>query len=204
MNLSNVKERDMAINDKYSKMYMATVTVENEWGYHLEALWYGADAKNLAAMIMDMMNSWYLPNKEHMSPDIIAFYDKLAAATEEVPEGEKPKAYVTFTELTGEMFKANGLTLRVTTTNNLLDMFKFVANETFEIFATKDEKAEDFANLTDFIEYLGSTYEIDEQLMAALRTPNEMTLISALYVIDVKYNYMGRHYRNQTVETANN
>ena len=64
----------MSENVKYSKIYMAKIIVENDWGYHLENLWYGSDSKNLALMIIDVMKSWYEPNKDVFAPSITEFH----------------------------------------------------------------------------------------------------------------------------------
>lgn len=187
----------MNLKEVYSKMYLAIITVENDWGYHLETLWYGTDAKNLALMIMDVMGSWYLPNKEQFNRDITGFYERLEEATAENADEITPNNAISFKELSGEKFRANGLSLRVTTTNNLFDMYKFVANETFEIFAQKGEKAEDFKDFTEFVDYLEKTYELDEPIVNALKAPNEVSISAALYAIDLKYGYSQRHFIQQ-------
>ena len=67
----------------YSQFYFVNITVENDWGYHLESLWYGADSKNLALTIMDTMKSWYEPNKDVLGQSIRDFHEKLEKATDE-------------------------------------------------------------------------------------------------------------------------
>lgn len=192
----------MELNKMYSKLYFANITVENDWGYHLETLWYGTDPKNLALMIMDVMGSWYLPNKDQFSSDIVDFYEGLAEATKETEEGAEsemtPVTNLSFKDLSGEKFNANGLRLTVNTTNNLFDMYKFVADEAFVIFANKNENPEAFADLNEYIDYLDNTYDIDTSIMNALRNPNENTIASAIYLIDLKYKYSERYYKSQT------
>lgn len=192
----------MELNNMYSKMYFVNITVENDWGYHLETLWYGTDPNNLALMIMDVMKSWYLPNKDQFSAEIVDFYEGLAKATQK-PDDETEKETdsvrnLSFKDLSGEKFNANGLRLTVNTTNNLFDMYKFVADEAFMIFANKNESPEQFANLPEYIEYLDNTYDIDTPIMDALKTPNENTISSAIYLIDLKYKYSERNYKSQT------
>ena len=187
----------MNLKDVYSKMYLANIIVENEWGYHLEALWYGTDAKNLALMIMDVMSSWYLPNKDQFSPDITGFYERLEEATAENQEEKNPAKAISFKELTGEKFRANGLRLEVDATNNLFEMYKFVAGETFEIFADKGEKPDDFGSIMELADYMNRTYELDEPISNALKAPNEVSISAALYAIDLKYGYSQRHFRQQ-------
>ena len=125
----------MTENAKYSQIYLANITVENDWGYHLESLWYGADTMNLALMIMDVMKSWYEPNKEVLGQNIRDFHEKL----EKVADEENP-AMISFEELNGEMFHENGLKLTIQTTNDMNDLFAFIFNESFEIFAVNGEK----------------------------------------------------------------
>lgn len=192
----------MKLNKMYSKMYFANITVENDWGYHLETLWYGTDPNNLALMIMDVMSSWYLPNKDQFSSEIVDFYEGLAKATQK-PDDETEKeddsvTTLSFKDLSGEKFNANGLRLTVNATNNLFDMYKFVADEAFEIFANKNENPESFADLNEYIDYLDNTYDIDTPIINALRNPNENTISSAIYLIDLKYKYSERHYKSQT------
>lgn len=184
----------MAENAVYSEMYFADIIIENDWGYHLESLWYGSDAKNLAAMIMDCMDSWYLPNKDKMSPDIINFYEGLE---KKVKEDEESDFGITFEELTGEKFRANGLRLEVIVTHDLVEMFDFIAGQAFEIYASKGEKLEDFGGVLALVTYLNETYKMDDAFVRALTDPNESTISEALYAVDLKYGYTQRTFRQQ-------
>ena len=62
---------------KYSQIYLVNIVVENDWGYHLDSLWYGSETKNLALMIIDVMKSWYGPNKEVLGQSIREFHENL-------------------------------------------------------------------------------------------------------------------------------
>ena len=179
----------MTAEVNYSQIYFVNITVENDWGYHLESLWYGADTKNLALMIMDVMKSWYEPNKDVLGQSIRDFHEKLERAADE----ENP-AMLSFTELEGEMFHENGLKLTIQSTNNLDEMYAFVFNESYEIFMSKGEKAEDFNSVAEFVDYLEKECNADEPIVSALRTKNENDLMTAIYRIDIKYDYSGRHY----------
>lgn len=183
----------MTENVKYSQIYLANITVENDWGYHLESLWYGADTKNLALMIMDVMKSWYEPNKDVLGQNIRDFHEKLEKAADE----ENP-AMISFEELNGEMFHENGLKLTIQTTNDMNDLFAFIFNESFEIFAVNGEKTEDFNSVAEFIDYLENVCKADEPIVSALRTMDENDLLTAIYRIDIKYDYSGRHYIPQS------
>lgn len=174
---------------KYSQIYFVNIIVENDWGYHLESLWYGADTKNLALMIMDVMNSWYEPNKEVLGQSIRDFHEKLEKAADE----ENP-ALLSFKELTGEMFHENGLKMTIEITNSLDEMYAFVFNESFDIFAVNGEKPEDFNSVAEYIDYLENNCKADEPIVAALRTKDENNIMTAIYRIDIKYDYSGRHY----------
>lgn len=188
--------RDYIMADKavLSEMYFADIVVENDWGYHLESLWYGSDAKNLALMIMDCMESWYLPNKDKMDPKIVEFYEGLEKKTK---DDEESDFGITFEELTGEKFRGNGLRLEVISTNNLVDMFDFIAGQAFEIYAEKGEKLEDFTGVLALVNYLMETYTLDDIFVRALTDPNESTISEALYAIDLKYGYTQRTFRQQ-------
>lgn len=179
----------MTENIKYSSIYFVNIIVENDWGYHLESLWYGADPKNLALMIMDVMKSWYEPNKDVLGQNIRAFHEKLEKAADE----ENPLP-ISFEELNGEMFHENGLKLTIQATNSIDEMFAFVFNESFAIFAVNGEKPEDFNSVAEYIDYLENKCKADEPIVSALRTKNENDLVTALYRIDIKYDYSGRHY----------
>lgn len=179
----------MTGNVKYSQIYLANITVENDWGYHLESLWYGADTKNLALMIMDVMKSWYEPNKDVLGQSIRDFHEKLEKAADE----ENP-AMITFEELNGEMFHENGLKLTIQTTNDMNELFAFIFNESFEIFMVNGEKPEDFNSVAEVIDYLENVCKADEPIVAALRTMEDEHLLTAIYRIDIKYDYSGRHY----------
>lgn len=179
----------MSENVKYSKIYMAKIIVENDWGYHLENLWYGSDSKNLALMIIDVMKSWYEPNKDVFAPSIKEFHRIL----EDAVRDENPVP-VMFRQLNGEMFHDNGLKLFVELTNNLDEMYAFVFNESFEIFCVNDEKPEDFNSVAQYIDYLEKNCKTDEPILAALRTKDENSIAAAIYMIDIKYQYTNRHY----------
>ena len=184
----------MTANIRYSQLYLVNITVENDWGYHLESLWYGSDTKNLALMIMDVMKSWYEPNKDVMGQNIRDFHEKLEKAADE----ENPVA-ISFDELNGEMFHENGLKMTIQVTNNLDELFAFVFNESFEIFMVNGEKAEDFNSVEQYIDYLENNCKADEPIVAALRTMDENELLTAIYRIDMKCNYSGRQDRKSVV-----
>lgn len=199
----------MDIKNKHSNVYLATIVLEDDSDYHFEAIWYGADPKNLALMIIDVMRPWYDDKKERLSPRIVKFHEKLEAVTgKEADESGEKRAKrtnkkgkkstgnvknITFRELTGVLFNADGLRCEVSLTNSLMDMYMFVGNQAFEIFNKKGEKPEDFNGLQDFVEYIDKTYEVDAPIMKALRDPNESTLTMALYIIDIKYRYSERN-----------
>lgn len=174
---------------KYSQIYFVNIIVENDWGYHLESLWYGADSKNLALTIMDVMKSWYEPNKEVLGQSIRDFHEKLEKAADE----DNPVP-LKFNDLNGEMFHENGLKMMIETTNNLAEMYAFVFNESFEIFAVNGEKAEDFNSVAEYVDYIENKCNADEMIVAALRSKEENDIAAALCRIDIKYNYSGRHY----------
>lgn len=174
---------------KYSRIYFVNVIVENDWGYHLESLWYGTDSKNLALMIMDLMKSWYEPNKDVLGQSIRTFHEKLEKAADE--ENSVP---LSFKEMNGEMFHENGLKMTIQTTNDLDEIYAFVFNESFEIFAVNGEKAEDFNSIAEYVDYLENNCKADEPIVTALRTKDENSIAAALYRIDIKYNYSERHY----------
>ena len=179
----------MSEDVKYSQVSFVNIIVENDWGYHLESLWYGADTKNLALMIMDVMKSWYEPNKEVLGQSIRDFHEKLEKAADE----ENPVP-VSFQELTGEMFHENGLKMTIQATNGLDEMYAFVFNESFNIFAVNGEKAEDFNSVAEYIDYIENKCNADDAIVKALRTKDENDLMTAIYRIDIKYDYSGRHY----------
>ena len=174
---------------KYSRVYFVNVIVENDWGYHLESLWYGTDSKNLALMIMDVMNSWYEPNKEVLGQSIRAFHEKLERAVD-----EESSSQLSFKELDGEMFHENGLKMTINVTNDLDEMYAFVFNESFDIFAVNGEKPEDFNSVAEYVNYLKNSCNADEPIVLALRTRDENSIVAAICNIDVKHNYSGRHY----------
>ena len=182
----------MTENARYSQIYLVNITVENDWGYHLESLWYGADTKNLALMIMDVMKSWYEPNKEVLGQSIRDFHEKLEKAADE----ENPVP-LSFNDLNGEMFHENGLKMTIEVTNNFDDLYAFVFNESFEIFAVNGEKPEDFNSVAEYVDWLENDCKADEPIVAALRTKDENNMFTAIYRIDIKYDYSGRHYTPQ-------
>lgn len=179
----------MSENARFSKIFFVNVIVENDWGYHLETLWYGSDSVNLAKTIMDVMESWYEPNKDILGPNITGFHKKLEAACAE--ENAVP---VSFSSLNGEIFHENGLRMEIQVTNNLDDMYAFVFNESFAIFAVNGEKAEDFNSVAEFIEHLEKNYEVEEPILAALKQPDENNLATAICMIDIRHDYSMRHY----------
>ena len=172
----------MTAEARYSQIYFVNIIVENDWGYHLESLWYGSDSKNLALMIMDVMNSWYEPNKDVLGQSIRDFHEKLEKAADE----ENPVP-LSFKELNGEIFHENGLKMTIEATNNLAEMYAFVFNESFEIFAVNGEKAEDFNSIAEYVDYIENNCKADEMIVAALRSKDENDIAAALYRIDVKY-----------------
>lgn len=178
---------------KYSSIYFVNIIVENDWGYHLESLWYGSDTKNLALMIMDVMKSWYEPNKDVFGQSIRGFHEKLEKATD-----EDDPIQLSFEELTGEIFHENGLKMTIQITNDIDEMYAFVFNESFDIFAVNGEKPEDFNSVAEFVDYLENTCNADEPIVAALRTKDENSMLTAIYRIDIKYGYSGRHYIPQS------
>lgn len=184
----------MTADVKYSQIHFVNVIVENDWGYHLESLWYGTDSKNLALMIMDVMNSWYEPNKEVLGQNIRDFHEKLEKAADE----ENP-VQLSFKELSGEIFHENGLKMTIRTTNDLDEMYEFVFNESFDIFAVNGENPEDFNSVAEYVDYLENNCKADEPIVLALRTKDENHLITAICRIDIKYNYSGRHYIPQSL-----
>ena len=179
----------MTDNVRYSQFYLSNITVENDWGYHLESLWYGTDTKNLALMIMDVMKSWYEPNKDVFGQNIRDFHEKLEKAADE----DNPVP-VSFDELNGEIFHENGLKMTIHTTNNLDELYAFIFNEAFDIFAVNGEKAEDFNSIAEYVDWLENKCKADEPIVAALKTKDEGEMFTAIYRIDIKYNYSGRHY----------
>ncbi len=174
---------------KYSQIYLVNIIVENDWGYHLESLWYGSDSKNLALMIMDVMKSWYEPNREVLGQGIRAFHEKLERATD-----EGNPVHVTFRELTGEMFHENGLKMTIDITNSIDEMYAFVFNESFEIFAVNGEKPDDFNSVAQYIDYIENVCKADEPIVHALKSKNENDIAAAIHMIDIKYEYSRRHY----------
>lgn len=185
-----------------SKMYLADIIIENKWGYHYEALWYGSEPEHLAAMIMDVMGSWYEKNKDKLDPSIVSFHERLEAAVpeENSPEGEGPKDPISFIDLKGEQFDAGGLRLEVQLTNDLLEIFDFVSTQIYEIFMAEDKQAEEFDGLEELIRYMIDNYDLDDVFVNALTKPNEGSLSAALYLIDLKYNYTKRTFRQQHIE----
>ena len=205
----------MDLKNKHSNIYLATIVVENGADYHFEAIWYGADPKNLALMILDVLSPWYEDRKEQISQRIIKFHEKLEAATAKETDnnsdkkekktsnkgktGSKNAKGITFRELTGILFNADGLKCEVSLSNNLMDMYMFIGNQAFELFNKKGESPEDFNGLQDFIDYLDKTYDVDAPIMNALKNPNESTLTTALYIIDIKYRYSARNSRTPDI-----
>ncbi len=174
---------------KYSQIYLVNIIVENDWGYHLDSLWYGSDSKNLALMIMDVMKSWYEPNREVLGQGIRDFHERLEKAADE----ENPVP-VKFSELAGEMFHENGLKMTIDVTNSIDEMYAFVFNESFEIFAVNGEKPEDFNSVAQYIDYLENACKADEPIVRALKSKNENDIAAAIHMIDIKYEYSRRHY----------
>lgn len=174
---------------KYSKIHFANIILENDFGYHLESLWYGTEVYNFVLMILDTMKSWYEPNKDVMGPEIRDFHNMLEKAAEEGDD-----TTITFNKLKGEKFHSNGLKMNIEITNVLDEMYAFVFNEAFAIFAVNGEKPEDFNSVKGLIDYLDEKYEVDEPIMQALRNPEENSIATAIYLIDIKYQYSMHHF----------
>lgn len=174
----------MAEKNIISRMYVANVIEENEQGFHRETLWYGGAPENLALLIIDVMKDWYEPNIEYLDKSIIEYHQML-----------EDKENISFNKIKGEGFNADGMKIYVDLTNDLNKMFNFIIGEICNIFGKKGETPEDFESLAGFKEYFINTYDIDEGIQEVLNGMNEITISKALYTIDIKYNYTGRHFR---------
>ena len=196
---SKTEEKRTESKTVRTKFYLADIIVENAWGYHYEALWYGSEPAHLASMVMDVMNSWYKPNREKLDPSIRAFHERMEKMASPA-EGEAPAAASAFLKMKGEMFHASGLRLEIQLTNDLMEIFDFVSTQIYEIFMAKDKAAEDFENLPALFAYMEENYPLDEVFVNALHQPSEGSLSAALYLIDLKYHYTKRTFRQQSLE----
>ncbi len=168
-----------------SKMHLAIIIEENEQGFHRESLWFGATPGNLGLMIMDVMKEWYEPNKDSLDESIIKYHNML-----------EDKDNLTFEMMAGEGFNADGMRIEIRLSNDINEMFNFVINEICSIFAENGETPESFASLAEFRQHFADNYEVDEDLLKVMEGVNEITISKALYLIDMKYDYMNRHFTN--------
>lgn len=182
----------MTQNNLMLKIYLATITEENYEGFHRETLWYGGTPGNLGLMIIDAMSDWYEPYKDRLDESIVKYHKML-----------EDNENLTFDMMEGEGFNADGMSLRVKLTNNLNDMFVFIVSEICKIFAKNGEKLEDFASLAEFRKHFTETYDIDSEFRDVLEGINEVTISKALYLIDMKYDYLNRHFRSPHDEKSN-
>ncbi|MFQ8601581.1 MAG: hypothetical protein ACLSAO_00710 [Anaerovoracaceae bacterium] len=167
------------------RMYFANVIEENELGFHRETLWYGGSPENLGLLIIDVMKDWYEPNKADLDKSIVEYHEML-----------EDKENLTFEKIKGEGFNAGGMKIFVKITNDLTEMFNFIVYEICNIFGKNGETLESFESFSDFKEHFLSTYDMDEGIKGIFDGVNEITVSKALYLIDIKYNYTGRHFRN--------
>jgi DNA replication and repair protein RecF len=56
------------------------------------------------------------------------------------------------------------------------------------------ENPEDFNSIAEYIDYIETKCNADDAIVAALKAPDENNLMTAIYRIDIKYGYSGRHY----------
>ena len=61
-------------------------------------------------------------------------------------------------------------------------------------FAVNGEKPEDFNSISEYLDWLENDCKADEPIVAALKTKDENEMMTAIYRIDIKYDYSGRHY----------
>lgn len=167
-----------------SRMYLADVIEESENGSRRETLWYGGSAENLGLLIIDVMKDWYEPNKDELDESILKYHDML-----------QDKKTLTFDKLKGLGFCADGMKLFVRITNDINDIFSFVLNEICDIFAKDGENMESFESLEDFKQHFTQKYDMDEEFKMVMEGINEVTLSRALLLIDIKYDFTGRHFK---------
>lgn len=175
----------MTQKNHMSRLHMAIIIEENGQGFHRESLWYGGTPANLGLMIIDVMKDWYEPNKAVLNSSIISYHKMLE-------DGDA----LTFQKLAGCGFDTGGMKLFVKVSNDINDMFNFVVNEICNIFAKNGEKITDFKSLAEFRAHFKSSYDLDEGLAQVLEGVNEATISKALYIIDIKYDFTGRYFRN--------
>lgn len=168
-----------------AKLHLANVIEENEQGFHRETLWYGGDPENLALLIIDVMKDWYEPNKDKLDPSIIRYHKML-----------ENRDNISFEQLEGEGFNADGMSITVQLTNDINVMFGFVIGEICNIFGQSGETPENFKSLAEFRSHFINTYEIEEDLKKVLEAVNEATISKALFLIDMKYGYTERHFKS--------
>ena len=106
------------------------------------------------------------------------------------------KDNLTFDMMEGEGFDADGMKISVELSNDLNDMFGFIVCEICNIFAKNGETPETFKSLAEFKEHFIKEYDIDKEFQEVLEGINEASVSKALYLIDMKYDYTGRHFRS--------
>jgi len=168
-----------------SKMHLAIIIEENEHGFHRESLWFGALPENLAQMIMSIMDEWYIPHRDEVGEAIVKYHEML-----------EDKDNLTFEMMAGEGFDSDGMRIEVRLSNDVNEMFNFVINEICAIFAQNGETPESFGSLAEFRQHFADNYELDEELLQVMETVNEATISKALYAIDMKYDFITRHFRD--------
>ena len=174
----------MTQNNTISRMYFAVIIEENEEGFHRESLWYGGSPENLGLTVIDVMKDWYEPYKDRLDESIVKYHTML-----------ENKDELTFDMISGEGFNADGMKIYVDISNDLSVMFAFILSEICNIYAKKGETPASFEGLSQFKKHFVDNYNIDEGFQEVLDTVNEVTVSKALVLIDMKYNYTGRHFR---------
>lgn len=169
-----------------SNLHLAVIIEDGDDGFHRKSLWYGATPGNLGLMIIDVMKDWYEPNKEKLDKSVINYHKMLENADA-----------LTFQKLKGKGFQANGRRIFVQISNDMNVIFDFIINEICDIFAKNGETAADFKSLGEFRHHFTTTYNLDEGLVQVLNGINEVTLSKALFTIDIKHDYTGRHSTNK-------
>ncbi len=178
------RNSDMTQNNTISRMYFAVIIEENEEGFHRESLWYGGSPENLGLTIIDVMKDWYEPYKDRLDESIVKYHTML-----------ENKDELTFDMISGEGFNADGMKIYVDISNDLSVMFAFILSEICNIYAKEGETPASFEGLSQFKKHFVDNYNIDEGFQDVLDTVNEVTVSKALVLIDMKYNYTGRHFR---------
>lgn len=168
-----------------NKLHLAIIIENGDDGFHRKSLWYGGTPGNLGLMIIDVMKDWYEPNKTKLDSSIIKYHEMLENADA-----------LTFKKLEGEGFHADGRKLFVQISNDINVMFNFIINEICDIFAQNGETAADFKSLGEFKHHFTTTYKLDEELVQVLDGVNEITISRALFTIDMKHDFTGRHSGN--------